>query len=174
MKKIAALTLAGMIGFGGVTAASHVFASGNNDSSSPKIAIQDGKMDRLGFLSKYKDLLHQANDLKLERLKLRESLVSKRDELIDLLVSAKENGDTESLKEAKAIRQKLKAERSELRSLQLDIREQRKAVKESAKNRDEEQTKENISKLLELQTSMNKELEDRSTMLDEMIAALKN
>ncbi|WP_433747542.1 hypothetical protein [Falsibacillus pallidus] len=169
MKKLTAIALAGILGITGVTTTAHVFANTNDTTVE---ANQVTKVEKGKFLETFQTELHQSNDLKQKRLDLKKSVINKRDQLIDLVVQAKNNKDKEALKALKAIKPSLKENASETKSIVQQLRDERKAAKTALKAGDEDQARTHINKVLELQASWNKNLEGRASILDQMIAAL--
>jgi hypothetical protein len=125
---------------------------------------------RFTILSQYKEQIHQINQLREERLDLKKQMVEKRDQLLDLFLAAKNSGNKDKLKQAKAVKQQFKSINGEMKNLNQDAKDQRKALKEALKNGTENGQ---FEKLLSTNQQINEKMKAKVSELDKLIDALK-
>src|SRR5574342_320044 len=82
---------------GGVYRIQSVSAAENQPAKVEAKADHVGK--RLQLLSQFKEQIHQVNQLREERLDLKKQAVEKKDQLLDLVIAAKQSGNKEDMKQ---------------------------------------------------------------------------
>lgn len=160
---------------GGFYGIKSVFAAENpTNLTNPAVSTQSNTAPhsgkRFAILSQYKEQIHQINQLREDRLDLKKQMVEKRDQLLDLFLAAKNSGNKEKLKQAKAVKQELKSINGEIKTLVNNGQDQRKALKEALKSGTEN---DQFSKLLSTSQQINAKMKEQITELDKLIDALK-
>ncbi|MGG1679356.1 hypothetical protein ACIFOT_27075 [Neobacillus sp. NRS-1170] len=153
---------------GGVSKIQSVSAAENQPAKVEAKAGHAGK--RLEVLSQFKDQIHQVNQLREDRLDLKKQMIEKRDQLLDLVVAAKQSGNKEDMKQAKEVKQQLKSLNSDMKTLIQEGRDERKALKEALKNGE---GSEQFDKLTATQQKINEKMKEKLAELDKMIEILK-
>ncbi|MFK9091801.1 hypothetical protein ACJEBI_09935 [Bacillus salipaludis] len=149
---------------GGVYGIQSVSAAENQPAKTEQV----GK--RFEVLSQFKEQIHQVNQLKKERLDLKKQMVEKKDALLDLLIAAKNSGNKDELKQAKAVKKQLKAINEELKSLATAGKDNRKALKEAVKKGE---GSEQFAKRIAAQQEMNGKMKEKLAELEKMIEIIK-
>lgn len=153
---------------GGVYRIQSVSAAENQPAKVEAKADHVGK--RLHVLSQFKDQIHQVNQLREERLDLKKQAVEKKDQLLDLVIAAKQGGNKEDMKQAKEVKKQLKALNGDMKTLLQEGKEERKALKEALKSGE---GSEQFSKLITTQQNINGKMKEKLAELDKMIEVLK-
>ncbi len=175
MAAIMALVFAG--GFYGVNASFAAEEGTNLSTAIEEVAVLlDGTEkvnNRLDFMEEFQGELHSRNDLKIERLKLHQQIVEKNDQLIDLTLKARKKGDNkEKISDLKEVKKQIQVVNNDLNDLhkliKVEIAEFRKLVKNKKLDLAHRQAKQ----LLSLGEKVNKKLQNKVDLLDEMIVIL--
>ncbi|MEH7331205.1 hypothetical protein V7161_00955 [Neobacillus drentensis] len=153
---------------GGVYKIQSVSAAENTPSKVEAKAGHAGK--RLEVLSQFKDQIHQVNQLREDRLDLKKQMIEKRDQLLDLVVAAKQSGNKEDIKQAKEVKQQLKTLNSDMKTLIQEGRDERKTLKEDLKKGE---GSEQFTKVIATQQKINEKMKEKLAELDKMIEILK-
>lgn len=171
MKKIFAMVLVGLMI---LTFAGSVFAAGLGEDLSVMSMEQttENKGIRFNALKEFKDEIHQINSLRIEKLDLRTQVIEKQDQLLDLYIEARENADREALKEARDIKQQIKAVNEEMKSLYQQVKEERTAFKEDVKNGDLDAAEEHIDSVISLLELVNGKIQEKIELLDDIMDVL--
>lgn len=165
-----AIVLAG--GFYGINS---VYADQNQPAASTNVGTKattsanhplGGK--RLQVLSQYTSQIHQVNKLREDRLDLRKQLIEKKDQLLDLLVAAKNSGNKDEFKQAKDVKKQLKSLNGEMQSLLKDGNDERRALKDALKNNNGQGSAQ-FNKLLTTSQQINDKLKSKLDDLNKMI-----
>jgi uncharacterized protein YukE len=125
---------------------------------------------RLEVLGQYKDQIHQVNTLREERLDLRKQMVDKKDQLLDLLLAAKNSGNKAEFKQAKEVKKQVKSLNGELKTLLKEGQVDKKALKEAVKKGE---ASEQFAKRLATNQQINEKMKEKLAELDKMIEILK-
>jgi len=173
MKRFITMLLVGLMLVGGTVA---VYAEEPGDTLAESL-FEEGqgiKAARLGApkLKEFIEEIHSINDLRIERNQLRAQVIEKNDQLIDLLIAAKEEGNKEELKAVKAEREKLKAINAEIKTLHQQASAAKKAFKEALKGGDSETAGTELEKLINAHGSINDRTESKIPILDNIINIL--
>lgn len=173
MKKFMIMLLVGLMLVGGAIA---TYAEEPQDTLMENLLGegQDIRGTRLGEpkLKEFIEEIHSINDLRIERNQLRAQVIEKHDQLIDLLIAAKEEGDKEELKSVKTEREKLKAINAEIKTLHEQAEAARKAFKEALKGGDSETAGAELEKLINAHSAINDKTESKIQILDNIINIL--
>ena len=121
---------------------------------------------RLEVLGQYKDQIHQVNKLREDRLDLKKQLIDKKDQLLDLMLAAKNSGNKEAVKQAKAAKKQVKSLNGEMKTLLHEGKDERKALKEAVKKGD---ASEQFTKVLATNEQINEKMKEKLAELDKMI-----
>lgn len=173
MKKIITMILVGLMVLGSV---SSVYAEEPQDTLKENLTeeVRDLKAGRLGMgkLTEFTEKIHQINALRIERNQLGIQVIEKQDQLVDLLINAKEDGNVEALEAAKVERAQIKVINEEIKVLHEQAAITRKAFRESVKSKDSETAGTEIEKLLNIHNSINGKKADKIKVLDGIIDIL--
>ncbi|WP_413306857.1 hypothetical protein AA0X95_06540 [Bacillus sp. 1P10SD] len=134
------------------------------------VVAKEHKGKKFEKLSKYQEQIHQVNQLREERLDLKKQMVEKKDQLIDLFLTAKKSGNKEALKQVKESKKQLKTKNGELKALLTKGKDERKALKEAVKAGD---ATEQFNKVIAVQKQVNEKMKEQLALLDQMLASLK-
>ncbi|MFT9494463.1 hypothetical protein [Anaerosolibacter sp.] len=173
MKKIFVMLLVGIMVFASVGSAFAVEPANDQMKTEQRKAMrEERKTDRLEMLKALQDEIHQINELRMERLDVRGEIIGKHDLLLDLYITAKENGNDAALMAAKEVRVQLKGLNDELQALHEQIKTTRQLLKEAKQNGETDQVELLAGEIISLGNEMNNKLEDKVGLLDEIIDIL--
>ncbi len=148
----------------------NAFAADSQNQSGNTAAAQVQHLGkRFAVLNQHKDQIHQINQIREDRLELRKQLVEKRDQLLDLVLAAKNSGNKEQLKQAKAIRPQIKSLNQEIKGLIKEDRNEKQSLKQALKNNTGDGNNE-FNQLISTQQQMNDKMQALMDQLDKMIA----
>ncbi len=157
MKKLITMLLVGLMLLGGTIA---TYAEEPGDTmAEPK-------------LKEFVEEIHAINDLRVEKNQLRAQVVEKNDQIIDLVIAAKEAGDIEAVKAVRAEREKLKSVNAEIKAMHEQAEAARKAFREALKAGDSETAGAELEKLTNAHSSINDMTESKLQILDNIIDIL--
>jgi Mg2+ and Co2+ transporter CorA len=172
---LGAIVLAG--GFYGINS---VYADQNQPATAANTVTNAGKAatrplggKRLQVLSQYTSQIHQVNKLREERLDLKKQLIQKKDQLLDLLVAAKNSGNKDEFKQAKDVKKQLKSLNGEMQTLLKDGNDERKALKDALKNNNG-QGSDQFNKLISTDQQINEKLKSKLDELTKLIDIFNN
>ncbi|HWR61889.1 MAG TPA: hypothetical protein VN580_09780 [Clostridia bacterium] len=173
MKKFITMLLVGLMLAGGTIA---VYAEEPGDTLAESL-LEEGQGTRAARLGEPKlkefiEEIHSINDLRIERNQLRAQVIEKHDQLIDLLIAAREEGNKEELKAVKTEREKLKAINAEIKTLHEQASAARKAFREALKDGASETAGAELEKLINAHNSINDKTESKIPILDNIINIL--
>ncbi|MDQ0199108.1 hypothetical protein [Neobacillus ginsengisoli] len=175
MKKGIIAGIGAIVLAGGVYGINSVYADQNQPTTATNTVTGAGKTathplggKRLQVLSKYTSQIHQVNQLREERLDLRKQMIQKRDQLLDLLVAAKNSGNKAEFKQAKDVRQQLNSINKEMKPLLTDSKDERKALRDAIKNNDG-QGSDQFNKLISTDQQINEKLKSKLDELNKLI-----
>lgn len=173
MKKLITMLLVGLMLLGGTIATN---AEEPGDATTRNLP-NEGQTTRIGRLAEPKikefiDEIHAINDLRIVRNQLRAQVIEKNDQIIDLVLAAKEAGSKEELKAVKAEREKLKSINTEIKALHDQAEAARKAYREALKSGDSETAGNELAKLTNAVSSINDKTESKLQILDNIIDIL--
>lgn len=176
MKKgiIVGIGMAVLLG-GGFYGINSAFADSNQEQNNSTQVVQAPKEDnihlgkRFKVLSQHKEQIHQINKLKEERLDLSKQIVEKRDQLVDLLLTAKQSGSKEELKQAKTVKQQLKSLNQDIKNLLKDGRNERKDLKQAVKNNSSDGA-DSFNQLITTHQQINTKMKEKIDQLNKLIA----
>ncbi len=123
MRKLLSLLLVGLILIGGVSSA---FAQTNIDNVNTfderAFLEEDREINpRYLALKEFTEEFHMINDLLIEGHTLKINLIEQKDLILDLYIEAVENGNFETLKEARVIRDEIRNANEEIVALREEI-----------------------------------------------------
>ncbi|MCM2536012.1 hypothetical protein NDK43_31620 [Neobacillus pocheonensis] len=95
-------------------------------------------------------------------------MIEKKDQLLDLLVAAKNSGNKDEFKQAKDVKKQLKSLNGEMKSLLKDGNDERRALKDALKNTNG-QGSDQFNKLLTTSQQINDKLKSKLDDLNKMI-----
>ncbi|KRE30032.1 hypothetical protein [Paenibacillus sp. Soil522] len=172
-KKFAALMVSLMM-FAGVGSA---YASDVPPAPPVNESMMDGEetafhTQKLDVLKEFQDELHKINALRVERLGLKTQIVQKQDQILDLTIEARENGDKEALKQAAEVRKQLHKVNAELKVLWKKVAAEKKAFEKAVKDGSDERAQKHIDNTIVLFGKINGKLGQKIGLLDQMIAVL--
>lgn len=172
-KKFAALMISLMM-FAGVGSA---YASEVPSAPPVNESMMDGEetafhTQKLDVLKEFQDELHKINALRVERLGLKTQIVQKQDQILDLIIKARENGDKEALKQAAEVRKQLQKVNAELKGLWKKLAVEKKAFKQAVKDGSNGQAQTHIDRAIAIFGEINGKLGQKAGLLDQMIAGL--
>lgn len=127
---------------------------------------------KLELLKEFRDELHSINDLRIERLGLKTQIVQKQDQIIDLTLMARENGDKEALKQAAEVRKQIKKVNAELDALWKKMGIEKKAFKQAIKDGSIEKAQPHIDSTITIFGEINGKLRQKAGLFDQIIAIL--
>lgn len=163
-----------IIGVGALMLLGGVYRIQSASAAENPPAKVEAKADHVGkkleILSQFKDQIHQVNQLREERLDLKKQAVEKRDQLLDLVIAAKQSGNKEDMKQAKEVKQQLKSINTDMKALSQEGRNERKALKDALKKGE---GSEEFTKLIATQKDINGKMKEKLAELDKMIEVLK-
>lgn len=165
MKKKIALMLFCLMMFAGVGSA---FAQDVAPEPSETVA----KVKKFEVLKEFQDELHQINTLRTERLGLKAQIVQKQDQILDLTLAARANGDKEALKAAAEVRKQLHVVNKEIAALVKKMDDHMKAFKQAVKSESKEKAQAHIDGAIAIFQTINGDIGQKAGLLDQMIAAL--
>lgn len=169
MKKIIGMTLAMMLSFGGYFGLQHASAEGSPSESHN----QDMARQHWELMKTYSNEFHQLNQLKIDSLGYKQKMLKKHDELMDLVLKAKEDKNKEAMSKAKPIRNQMKANRDKLRTLHRQARANMTAFKDAVKSGNQAVAKSHLEAMIKTKSEMNKVLKNQVNLLDQMITIFK-
>ncbi|WP_423799720.1 hypothetical protein [Neobacillus sp. SAB-20_R2A] len=158
---VAALTL-----LGGAYGIQSVSAAASNPKSVETKASGGHLGKKLELASQYKDQIHQINQQRKERLSLRSQIVDKKDQLLDLVLEAKNSGNKEKFQQAKDVKRQVKSMNKELKTLMKDGRSDRKSLKDAVKNGNGSEV---FKEVIATQQQVNEKLKQIAADLDKLI-----
>ncbi len=169
MKKLITMLLVGLMVLSSSIAVFAEEPSGTSDGS----ALEEQQMsERFNLKKEFTEEIHQINALRIERNQLQIRVIEKQDQLVDLYIAVRENGDKEALEAAKAERSQLKGIHEEIKSLHEQAAATRQAFKEAVKNDDRETANAEMEKLMEIHSSINSKIEEKVEVLNAVIDIL--
>ncbi|CAM4037526.1 hypothetical protein L1N85_06870 [Paenibacillus alkaliterrae] len=172
-KKFAALMVCLMM-FAGVGSA---YANG----AAPAQPVNESMMEsgetafhvnKFEVLKEFRDELHQINALRAERLGLKKQIVQKQDQILDLTLTARENGDKEALKQAAGVKKQIHTVNAELDALWKKVGNEKKAFKLAIKDGSKEQAQKHIDSAIAIFGEINGKLGQKVGLFDQIIAIL--
>ncbi|HWQ29667.1 MAG TPA: hypothetical protein VN549_01650 [Negativicutes bacterium] len=166
MKKVITMLLVGLMLIGGTIAA---YAEEPSELSTEAL-LEKGA--GAGILKEFTEEMHQLNDLRMERNQLEIQLIGKRDQLIELRLDAKEEGNKEALEAARKEREQIKATNEGIKALHDQAAEAREAFREAVRAKDSEKAGEELDKLINAVSSINEKLENKVEVLNTVIDIL--
>ncbi|MED1468503.1 hypothetical protein [Bacillus salipaludis] len=171
VKKVMVAGIGAVMLLGGVYGMKSVSAAANPQKVEAKAVPQTNSHigKRLAFRAQYTDQIHQLNKLRAERLNLKKQLVEKKDQLMDLVLAAKQNRDKDKLKQVREAKNQLKALHSDIKPLMKDARAERKELKAAVKKGD---AKAQFVKLISTQQQINEKMKAELAELNKMIDIL--
>ncbi len=175
MKKKIAVVLACMMmfaGAGSVFAQEAAPAPSANESLAVEIDETAAHVKKVEVIKEFRDELHTINALRIERLGLKSQIVQKQDQILDLTIAARENGDKEALKEAAEVRKQIHVVSKELDVLWEKFGGQMKAFKEAVKSGSKVQAQIHIDGAIAILGTINGNLGQKVGLLDKIIAIL--
>ena len=171
VKKVMCAGMGAVMLLGSVYGMKSVSAAANPQKVEAKAVAQTdshiGK--RLAFRAKYTDQIHQMNKLRAERLDLKKQSVEKKDQLMDLVLAAKQSQDKDRLKKVREVKKQLKAIHSDIKLLMKDARAERKELKAAVRKGD---AKAQFAKLISTQQQINEKMKAEVAELNKMIDIL--
>ena len=159
---------------GSVFGIKSAFADTNQAQNNSTQVVQAPKADnqhlgkRFNVLSQHKDQIHQINKLKEDRLDLSKQMVEKRDQLVDLLLAAKQSGNKDEMKQAKTVKQQLKSLNQDIKNLLKDGQNERKALKQAVKNNSGAGT-DQFNQLISTNQQINAKMKEKIDQLNKLI-----
>lgn len=173
MKKLITMLLVGLMLLGSTIAAN---AEAPGDTTTGNLP-NEGQAARIGRLAEPKlkefiDEIHAVNDLRIVRNQLRAQVIEKNDQLIDLVLAAKEAGNKEELKAVKAEREKLESINAEIKTLHEQAEAARKAYREALKAGDSGTAGDELAKLTNAVSAINDKTESKLQILNNIIDIL--
>lgn len=169
MKKIITMLLVGLM----VLSSSIVaFAEEPSDSLTGDALKEEQMSERLNLKKEFVEEIHQINGLRIERNKLQIQVIERQDQLVDLYIEARENGNKEALEAAKEERNQIKGLREEIKSLHEQAAAAREAFREAVKNKDKETADAQLEELMNIHSSINEKIEEKIEVLNTIIDTL--
>ncbi|EOD00217.1 hypothetical protein [Caldisalinibacter kiritimatiensis] len=174
MKKLLTILMVGLLVFASVGTA---FAEEPDLTSRTQLSLEQMQQmreagQRYKALKEFKDEIHQINELRIERLELKTQQIEKNDSIIDLYISAREEGNKEALLEAREARKQIKEINKEISELHKQLKEERKAFREDVKNDNFDEAREHINKVISIKEQINSKVEAKLGLLDQIIEIL--
>ncbi|CAM2861416.1 hypothetical protein PASE110613_04860 [Paenibacillus sediminis] len=148
-------------------------AASPTDNSDPAASQMVASVKKFELLKEFQDELHQINSLRITRLETKTQIVQKQDQIIDLTLAAKENGNKEALKEAAAVRKQIHTVNADLDNLWSNMKDEMKAFKQAVKDRDSGQAQARINNVISIFGEINGKLTDKAGLYDQIIDILK-
>ncbi|QYR22988.1 hypothetical protein KZ483_08700 [Paenibacillus sp. sptzw28] len=167
--KVAAIMI-GLMMFAGVGSAYADNAPANPAASGSGVVSKHE--NKLEAMKEFQTQLHQIDNLKVDQLGLKSQIVNKQDNLIDLTIAAKENGNKDAIKQAAGLRKQIKPINAEIKSLHKSIKNQLKSFRKAEKKGKFEQAKSHINSAIEKYGQLNAKLGQKNELLGQMITAL--
>ncbi|MBD7965808.1 hypothetical protein [Fictibacillus norfolkensis] len=166
MKKFIPLALA----FSVLTSGAITVSAANQE----KIQVESHKRGQhFKRMKNFQEQVHKANALKIERLEIQKEIVKKKDQLFDMHVKAGEQKVKEKRSANKASWQEMKQIHQDLRTLQSQAHETKKAMHEALRANNEKLALEKMNQWLSLNEKINNKLSEKSAKLDEVLAKHK-
>ncbi|MBN3553725.1 hypothetical protein JYA63_05585 [Fictibacillus nanhaiensis] len=166
MKKFIPLALA----FSVLTSGAVTVSAANQE----KIQVEAHKRGQhFKQMKNFEEQVHKANALKIERLEIQKEIVKKKDQLFDLHVKAGEKNVKEKRSSHKAGWQEMNQIHQELRTLQSQAHETKKAMHDAFRANNEKLALEKMNQWLSLNEKINNKLNEKSAKLDEVLAKHK-
>ncbi|WML58980.1 hypothetical protein [Neobacillus sp. PS2-9] len=166
LKKGLAVGIGALLLLGGTYQIQSAYAADNPQT----VVAKEHNGKKFDKLSKYQEKIHQVNQLREERLDLKKQMVEKKDQLVDLFLTAKKSGNKEALKQVKESKKQLKTRNGELKALLTKGKDERKELQEAVKAGD---ATEQFDKVIEVQKQVNDKMKEQLSLLNQMIDSLK-
>ena len=99
-------------------------------------------------------------------------MIERQDQLVDLYIEARENGNREALMAAKEERNQIEGIHDEIKALHEQAAATRKAFREAVKNNDKETANAEIENLVDIHSSINDKIEEKIEVLNKIIDIL--
>jgi hypothetical protein len=169
MKKIITMLLVGLMV---LSSFSFVFAEEANTSVVENSLEEAQILKKLNLMKEFTEEIHQINALRVEKNQLQIQVVEKKDKLVDLRMTAMEIGDKEALTEVKEKRKEVQVINDEIRALHQQVTTTKTTFKEAVKNDDIETATLEMGKLINIHTSINAKIKEKTLLLDMIIDIL--
>lgn len=169
MKKFITMLLVGLLAFGSF---SLVFAEEPNITQGENILEETQGPTRLDLLKEFNADIHKIDALRVERNQLQIQVVEKHDNLVDLIVQAKEAKNKEALQAAKETKQQLKGLNDEIKALHEQSKAAKEAFRTALKNKDKDKANTELQNLININTSINNKLQNKVQVLGAIVDIL--
>lgn len=145
----------------------------SNESIQREASTSDkGWLKKAEFMEKYRDEWSQINNLQKEKLELRIQMIDQREQLANMMLDAKKNGEFTKLKPAAEYHQQMKSTYKEKKELREQYKQQRKLMTEAVKTGNDQQMKQATKKCIELKKQENNLYKEKINMTNQLIKQL--
>lgn len=174
MKKRAVVVLAGMLLLAGMGSSAYAATdTTSTDPSAPAATATVQTITRAHLLESFGPQLHQLNALREERLNVKEQIVKKEDQIMDLLAAAKKAKNKEALKQAKELQAQVHTLRQDINTEAKTVESDMKDFRQAIKDRNADAATTAITGALTAFQDVNNKLTQEASLLDQIITVLQ-
>lgn len=166
MKKIIMVLLVGLMVFGSFTTVFAEAPAENFEESGIFSSMEEKAGNRrYDILKEFTDEIHQINNIRIERHRLRIQVIEKQDQLLGLYIEARESGNKDALAAARKEREQIKSIHEDMKALHEKVQEAREGLRAAIKSNDLEAAGEYVDELLEVHSSINEKIKEKIEVL---------